>query len=114
MRHLISILLVVVVLAAAGFAMLGLPGRPSRQAPFELFSDMDRQPRLRPQKPFEFFANGVSSQMPVAGTIGRGAAIQTANGPVYPFEDSPVNTGCTSGTTNFVDVNPLSVEAELL
>jgi len=52
--------------------------------------------------------------MSPAGTIGRSAAIQTANGPVYPFEDAPVNTGCAAGTTNFVELNPLHVDLVLL
>lgn len=114
MRHFISILVAVVVLSAAGFAVLGLQGRASHKPPLELFSDMDRQPRLRPQKPFDFFSNGVSSQMAPAGTIGRSTPIQAASGPVYSFEDSPVNTGCLAGTTNFVEVNPLHVDAALL
>ena len=80
MRHFISILVAVVVLSAAGFAMLGLQGRPSRKPPLELFSDMDRQPKLRPQKPFDFFSNGVSSQMAPAG----------ARTPDRPFRCKPI------------------------
>ena len=70
---------------------------------------MDRQPKLRPQEPNRFFANGLSSQLPPAGTVARGAAIETVAGPVYAFEDSPVNTGRIAGTTNFVETNPLVV-----
>ncbi len=114
MRYLISILLVVVVLSVAGFAMIGVQGRMSRKPPLELFSDMDRQLKLRPQKPFEFFSNGISSQLPPAGTIARSTPIDSANGPVYPFEDSPVNTGCVVGKTNFVETNPLKVTGALL
>jgi mono/diheme cytochrome c family protein len=40
--------------------------------------------------------------------------MQTINGPVYPFEDAPVNTGRVTGTTNFVETNPLPVTGELL
>jgi mono/diheme cytochrome c family protein len=40
--------------------------------------------------------------------------IQTANGPVYPYEDAPVNTGRITGTTNFVELNPLPITAGLL
>ena len=36
------------------------------------------------------------------------------NGPVYPFEDAPVNTGLITGTTNFVETNPLPVTWPLL
>ena len=65
---------------------------------------MKRQPRLRPQKPNPFFADGRSSRLPVPGTIARGS----------PFEDTPVNTGRVTGTTNWVETNPLPVTAELL
>jgi mono/diheme cytochrome c family protein len=33
---------------------------------------------------------------------------------VYPFEDSPVNTGRLTGTTNFIELNPFPVTAEFL
>ena len=44
-------------------------GHLSRRPPLEIFPDMNRQPKLRPQKPFDFFTNGVSSQLPPAGTV---------------------------------------------
>jgi len=114
MRYFISIILAVVLLSVAGFALLGLQGRMSRKPPIEVFSDMDRQLKLRPQKPFNFFSNGVSSQLPPAGTIAQSTPLQTANGPVYPFEESPVNTGRVAGKTNFVETNPMKVDAMLL
>ena len=40
--------------------------------------------------------------------------IQTEAGPVYPYEDAPVNTGRITGTTNFVEINPLPITAALL
>jgi len=33
---------------------------------------------------------------------------------VYPWQDSPVTTGLVTGTTNFVELNPLPVTDELL
>jgi cytochrome c553 len=85
-----------------------------RKPPFELFPDMDRQAKLRPQEPFKFMPNGVSSQLPPTGTVARSEAIHTADGDVYAFEDSPVNTGRISGTTNFIATNPLRVNEILL
>ena len=114
MRYIVSILLIGAAIGAAAFGMLGLQGKLSRKPPLELFPDMDRQAKLRPQEPNHFFASGVSSQLPPAGTIARSEAIQTAGGPVYGFEDSPVNSGRVAGTTNFVEINPLAVTAELL
>jgi len=114
MRNFLYIILIIFILAAAMFAIAGLQGRISRKPPLEVFSDMDRQLKLRPQKPNDFFANGVSSQLPPAGTIARSQPIQTLNGTVYRFENSLVNTGKISGTTNFIETNPLRVDAPLL
>ena len=114
MRVIISIFLIGAAIGAAVFGMLGLQGSLMRKTPFELFPDMDRQAKLRPQVPFHFFTNGISSQLPPTGTVDRSQPIETANGAVYRFEDSPVNTGFTIGTTNFIETNPLTVDATLL
>ncbi len=113
-RILLSIALVGAALGAATFGILGFQGSQMRKPPFELFPDMDRQAKLRPQEPNRFFANGTSSQLPPAGTVVRGEPIHTLNGDVYAFEDSPVNTGRVTGTTNYVETNPLPVNAALL
>ena len=113
-RIVISIILVGLGIGVAGFATLGLQGKMSRKPPTELFPDMDRQAKLRPMEPNHFYANGISSQLPPTGTVARSAAIQTANGEVYPFEDSPVNTGRIAGTTNFVENNPLPMSLALI
>ena len=99
---------------AAVVGVLGFRGTHFRKPPLYIFPDMEWQLKLRPQKPNGFFTNGLSSQMPVPGTIARSVALQTAAGAVFPYEDAPVNTGRLSGTTNFVENNPLAVNAELL
>lgn len=114
MRAVISIILVSVALGVAGFAMLGFQGSLMRKPPFELFPDMDRQLKLRPQEPFAFMSNGVSSQLPPAGTVARDVPMQTVHGPVDAYENAPVNTGFVTGTTNFVLTNPLPVNAALI
>ncbi len=75
MRHFVYIIVIVLTGAAIGFAILGLQGRMSRKPPLELFPDMDRQAKLRPQEPNPFFTNGVSSQLPPVGTIARSTPI---------------------------------------
>jgi len=50
----------------------------------------------------------------VAGTIARSQPVLVGQKLVYPWEDSPVTTGRNPGTTNFVELNPLPVTAELL
>jgi mono/diheme cytochrome c family protein len=114
MRIIISILLISAALGAATVGILGFQGKMSRKPPFELFPDMDRQAKLRPMEPFKFFSNGISSQLPPAGTIARSEPIKTTGGEVYHFEDVPFNTGLVTGTTNFIENNPLPVTAALL
>lgn len=118
-RIIISILLFGAALGVIGLGTLGLPGKVSHKPPVEIYSDqfmpgMDKQPKLRPQKPDSFFANGISSQLPPDGTVARSEAFKTTDGEVYPFEDSPVNTGRVAGTTNFVELNPLPVDLALI
>jgi mono/diheme cytochrome c family protein len=112
--HIISIALIGAALGAAIVGIAGFRGGLSRKPPIEVFPDMDRQLKLRPQKPDDFFANGISSQLPPSGTIARSHPVETVNGEVYSFEDAPVNTGKITGTTNFVETNPLPVNDALL
>jgi len=114
MRFVIGFILIFLAGVAATVGIAGFRGHLSRKPPIEIFPDMDRQLKLRPQQPNDFFANGLSSQLPPAGTVARSAPIQTILGPVYPYEDAPVNTGRITGTTNFVELNPLPVTAQLL
>lgn len=120
MRYILSIIVISLGLGVVGFGVMGLPGKMSHKTPVEIYSDnympgMDRQPKLRPQEPNHFFANGVSSQLPPAGTIAQSEPeLVTANGAVYKFEDAPFNTGRVTGTTNFVEVNPMPVDLALI
>lgn len=111
MRYFTALLLVSCI---AVVGVLGLRGRHFRKTPLYIFPDMEWQLKLRPQKPSGFFANGRTSQLPVPGTIARSAPIQTAAGVVYGYEDAPVNTGRITGTTNFVEINPMPITAALL
>jgi mono/diheme cytochrome c family protein len=91
-----------VVLAIMG--ILGKRGSEFRKPPLEIFDDMDRQPKYRPQQPSTFFANGRTSQEPVPGTVARGER----------FENNAINTGKEPGTTNFVATIPLPVTEQLM
>jgi hypothetical protein len=114
MRYLLYFILVFLAGAAATFAIIGLPGHLSRRPPLEVFPDMDRQLKLRPEKPFDFLPNGLSSQLPPAGTVARSVAVETLSGPVYAYQDDPLNTGSVTGTTNFIATSPLPINAVLL
>jgi mono/diheme cytochrome c family protein len=115
--YLIFFLTCVTVIGLAGFR-----GSKSRQPPIELFPDMVRQNKARPQSPGDFFADGRSSRAWPDGTVARslpyrdlGGELILVNGrPVYPYEDAPLNTGRTAGTTNFIDTNPLAITRQLL
>jgi len=100
MRYFLLIFLLCVV---GVVAIAGKRGRISRQPPIELFPDMNRQPKLRPQTANAFFADGKSSRLPIAGTI----ALEDDH-----YQDLPVNTGRAPGTTNFVDVLGTDVQVD--
>ena len=99
----------VVVVSIAGFR-----GGKTRRPPIELFPDMDRQPKLRPQAHNSFFTDQLSSRLPVEGTVARSKPVVVEGREVYPFEDTPLNTGRVPGTTNFVETLPLPVSEQLL
>jgi mono/diheme cytochrome c family protein len=103
------LLLCLVVVSIAGFR-----GDKSRRPPIELFPDMDRQPKLRPQAHNSLFADQLSSRLPVEGTVPRSKPVVVENQEIYPFEDNPLNTGRVPGTTNFVETIPLPVTEQLL
>ena len=62
-----------VVLLVVGWA--GLRAATFEGPPFELFPDMDRQDKLKYQKPSSFFPDGAGSRLPVAGTVPMGFEI---------------------------------------
>src|SRR5690242_15110278 len=92
----------------------GKRGDLSRKPPLYVFPDMKWQLKLRPMTPNGFFPNGVSSQLPPPGTVAQTRPLNVGGQEIYPYEDSPVNTGRVTGTTNFVETNPFPVTAQLL
>lgn len=101
----------------ATMGILGKRGSHFRKPPLYIFPDMEWQPKLRPQTENGFFANGLSSQPQVPGTIARSRPIRTATGEVFPYEASPVITGITgqlTGTTNYLEHNPMPITMELM
>jgi mono/diheme cytochrome c family protein len=102
MRGFLYFCLGFLVLSLVTFSIAGRRGSMSRKPPVEIFPDMDRQNKVRPQtgSSFSGFADGMGSRLPVAGTVSRSSH----------FEDIPLNTGHLTGQTNFVDVNPLKID----
>lgn len=97
-------LLTMALVVVAVLSIAGIRGGLSRRPPLEVFPDMKRQPKLRPQKPSAFFQGQSTSRLPIAGTVSHDALL----------EDNPVATGRIAGTTNFVETNPLPFNEVLL
>ena len=56
-------------------SIFGFRGRTFTEPPVEIFNDMDRQARVNFQSKSDFFADGLGSREPVAGTVPVGFAI---------------------------------------
>ena len=111
MRYFILIF-AVLVLVVVGVA--GRRGDLTRNRPIQIFPDMKRQLKLRPQTANGFFASGLSSQLPQPGTIAQEKPLLVGGKEIYSFEDAPVNTGRVTGATNFIELNAFPVTEKLL
>ncbi len=91
-------------------SILGFRGQMTRRTPLQIFPDMKRQAKLRPQTTSTFggFADGASSRLFPVGTVAQqvGYADNTA------WKDDAINTGKDGSA--FVEVNPVPVTQELL
>jgi mono/diheme cytochrome c family protein len=101
--------------------ILGFRGSHTRRPSIELFPDMVRQNKVRPETPSAFFPDEMSSRLVPAGTVPHngpyvvnGEVLKIDGKPVYAYEDTPVTTGRIPGTTNFAPVNPLPITRQLL
>ncbi|MDQ8208391.1 cytochrome c [Coraliomargarita sp. SDUM461003] len=56
----------------AAVSILGFRGSISTKPPLEVFPDMDRQARYKPQAENDFFADGRNDRQVPAGTVARG------------------------------------------
>lgn len=113
MRYFLAFFAVTCVLVVL---VAGRRGDMSRQPPIEIWSDMDRQLKLRPQagSGFEHWEDQLSSRKPVEGTVSRLRSVTVGGREVFRFEDDPVITGREAGKTNFVEVSPLPVTVQLM
>ena len=53
-------------------SVMGFRGMYSTRPPIEVFPDMDRQAKFKPQTASKFFGDGRADRMPVAGTVPHG------------------------------------------
>ncbi len=109
MRYFLALFALAII---GGVAVLGFRGDISRQPPrmAEIFSDLNIQPKLRPQTTTKFggFADGASSRPYPLGTVAQkvGFADNTT------YKDDAYNTGKQGAA--FVEVNPVPVTSELV
>ncbi len=80
-------LIIVMVISFFGFRGQLFSGTPLR-----LFPDMDDQDYVKTQKPSSFFADGMGSRKPVAGTVPRGFE-SDGSGPSFGNSDTYIDTG---------------------
>jgi cytochrome c5 len=111
MRYL---LLTFALLAVLVVAFAGLRGCRFRQPPLEIYADMKRQPRLRPETASAAFTNGLSSQLIPPGAVAQIKPFQLGEKEIFPWQQVPLNTGRVAGETNFVPTNPLPITATRL
>jgi mono/diheme cytochrome c family protein len=102
--------LAVVLASVATVGVAGFRGDFSRRSPLEIFPDMKRQAKPRPETTSEFpgFADGQASrQYPVFTVAQQVGFVDNTT-----WKDDPYNTGKEGSA--FVEVNPVPVTAELL
>lgn len=104
------------VLCALVVLIAGRRGDLSRKPPVEIWNDMDRQLKLRPQAPAGFanWDDGRASRPWVDGTVPRLAPVRIAGREIHRFEDHPAITGRDSGVTNYVETSPFPVTERLM
>ena len=110
MRYFFALLLGFLLLALTVFGIAGRRGTDFRKPPLEIFDDMVRQAKLRPQVPNSFMADGRSSQAHVAGTVAQQVGFLNND----TWQGTAENTGLVPGTTNFVATIPVPVTAALM
>ncbi len=115
MRIFLAIYLFVVV---ATLSILGFRGSTSTKPPLEVFPDMDRQARYKPQAENEFFADGRNDRLSPAGTVARGNYFNQQEVFSEDFEDTRLgDTTFLEGKNedgSFVEKLPIEVTYELI
>lgn len=90
------------VLAPALIVLTGCAGQTSRNTPIEVWPDMKRQYKSKPQTESVFFSDHRASRMPVPGTVARG----------FLKADDAYSSGVVTG--QYVGRNPELINADFL
>ncbi len=110
MRYFFAAIFGFLLLSLTVFGIAGRRGTDFRKPPLEIFDDMVRQDKLRPQVPNSFLADGRSSQAHVVGTVAQRIGDHGNDA----WQGTALNTGLVPGTTNFVATIPVPVTTALL
>jgi hypothetical protein len=87
-----------ILVAVCVVGLAGVRGTKMSTPPLEIFPDMDHQPKIQPQHPSNFFADGRGNRKPVKGTIPLGYNI-----PGSFYQVSASNRVDNAGFSNFPD-----------
>ncbi|MDQ8194195.1 cytochrome c [Coraliomargarita sp. SDUM461004] len=102
----------------AAVSILGFRGSVSTKPPLEVFPDMDRQARYKPQAENEFFADGRNDRPVPAGTVARGDYFNHVEVFSSDFEDTRLGDAVFNQGKNadgsWVETIPLEVSYELI
>lgn len=111
-------LTIYVLVIAVTVSILGFRGSLTEKEPVEVFSDMDRQAKYKPQAENSFYANGQNDRLPPKLTISRGNALEIKE--VFDSEFTAISSSdelvLSGKDTNgdFSDIFPYSVDFELM
>ena len=115
MRIFLAIYLFVII---GAMGVLGFRGSISTKPPLEVFPDMDRQARYKPQAENEFFADGRNDRPVPAGTVARGNYFNQQEVFSKDFEDTILgDTTFLEGKNadgSFVKKLPIEVSYEFI
>jgi len=76
MRYFIPIFLIII---GTVVSIMGFRGDLSKNTPIEVFPDMDRQAKYKPQTVNEFYSDRRADRLPVEGTVLRGNGLALGN-----------------------------------
>ena len=110
MRYAYYTLLFAVVLLVS---VAGFRGMRSTQPPLEVFPDMDRQARYKPQAESKFFADGRTDRPQVAGTVPRGRS-ETGEADVLFLRDDDARFQGKAADGSFVRGFPIEVSNTMI
>jgi mono/diheme cytochrome c family protein len=113
-----TFLTIYVLVIAVTVSILGFRGTLTEKEPFEVFSDMDRQAKYKPQAENGFYLNGQNDRLPPKMTMSRGNALEMKE--VFATDytaNSAAKELLLSGKDadgEFSDVFPYPVDFELM